>query len=138
PFPVVTGFTSGIALLIATSQVKDALGLEMGEVPAEFFERTAAYGEHLPTASPAAIGVTLATLVILVLWPRVNRRVPGPLVGLLAATAGVHLLGLPVETIGERFGELRTTLPAPSLPSVSPSMLAELAGPAFTIAMLGA
>lgn len=138
PFPVVTGFTSGIALIIFSSQVKDLLGLGMGEVPAGFFARWGAYARALGTASPHAAGVAAASLLILGLWPRVSRTVPAPFVALLAATLGVWALELPVETIGSRFGAIPSSLPAPHLPSVSAEMVRELAGPAFTIALLAA
>ena len=138
PFPVITGFTTGIAVIIAVSQVRDLLGLEMEEVPAEFFEKFVAYGRHVSTATPAAAGVAALALAILILWPRVAPKVPAPFVALLATTALAALAGLEVETVGSRFGELRTALPAPSLPDVSWGTLTTLVGPAFTIAMLGA
>lgn len=138
PFPVVTGFTSGIALIIFSSQVKDLLGLRMGEVPAEFFAKWAAYARSAGSFDPAAVGVSAAALAILLGWPRVSRRVPGPFVALLATTAGARLLGLEVETIGSRFGAIPSSLPAPSLPHVDPAMVRELMGPALTIALLAA
>lgn len=138
PQPVVIGFTSGIALIIFSSQIKDALGLALAAVPSEFAAKWAAYRGAIDTASPAAIGVTVATLLILHLWPRVSLKVPAPFVALVATTLAVHLLALPVETIGSRFGEVGGGLPAPHLPQVSATMLRELAGPAFTIALLAA
>ncbi|HEX8275827.1 MAG TPA: SulP family inorganic anion transporter, partial [Longimicrobiaceae bacterium] len=138
PFPVVTGFTSGIALIIFSSQVKDLLGLRMGEVPAEFFAKWAAYARSAGSFDPAALAVSAAALAILLGWPRVSRRVPGPFVALLATTAGARLLGLEVETIGSRFGAIPSSLPAPSLPHVDPAMVRELMGPALTIALLAA
>ncbi|MEW5931663.1 MAG: SulP family inorganic anion transporter [Gemmatimonadota bacterium] len=138
PFPVVTGFTSGIALIIFSSQVKDLLGLRMGEVPAEFFAKWGAYTRNVGTLDPAAVGVSAAALAILLGWPRVSRRIPGPFVALLATTAGARLLGLEVETIGSRFGAIPSLLPAPSLPHVDPAMVRELIGPALTIALLAA
>jgi SulP family sulfate permease len=141
PFPVTIGFTSGIALIIATGQVKDALGLSMGDLPADFTEKLAAYAEHLGSASPTAAGVTLATLATVLLWPRLSRRVPGPFVALIGMTAFVQLMGLEVETIGSRFGEIRATLPRPSLPGGAPitvELVTTLLPSAFTIALLGA
>ncbi|HEX6070255.1 MAG TPA: SulP family inorganic anion transporter, partial [Longimicrobiaceae bacterium] len=87
PHPVVTGFTSGIALIIFSSQIKDLLGLRMGEVPAEFFEKWRAYAESVATVEPAAVGVAALALGIIVLWPRLGTRVPGPFVALLATSA---------------------------------------------------
>ena len=138
PHPLITGFTAGIAVIIASGQVKDALGLRMGAVPAEFFERWSALGDHLGTASPAAATLALVTIVIVALWPRVSRRIPGPLVALLATTTAAQLIGFDVETIGSRFGGINAGLPHFVAPHVTLSVAAALVGPAFTIALLGA
>lgn len=138
PAPVVTGFTTGIALIIFSSQVKDLLGLRMGEVPAEFVEKWIAFGQNIGSANPAAMGVGALGLAILLLWPRVNRTVPAPFVALVACTLLVRLAGLEVETIGSRFGEIASTLPAPRWPSVSLDEVRALVAPAFTIALLAA
>lgn len=138
PFPVVTGFTAAIGAIIAVQQLRDALGLELDRAPAEFVDRLLVYGERLDTLDPAAVGVTLTTLLLVLLWPRVSHRLPSPFVALVVTTAGVHLLGLPVETIGSRFGEISAALPRPALPSLSLGELRALVGPAFTIAALGA
>ena len=138
PHPVTIGFTSGIALIIFSSQVKDFLGLAMGPAPANFLEKWAAFGAHLGDFNPWAIVVSVLTLVIIVGWPYLNRKIPSPFVALLMMTALVQLLHLPVETIGSRFGVIHASLPAPRLPPVSLQTLPTLIGPAFTIAMLGA
>ena len=138
PFPVVTGFTFAIGLLLVTLQLLDALGLKIEHPPAQFIERVTAYSANLSTANPSAIGLTLFTLLILTLWPRVTRKIPGAFVALIAGTVVVRLLHLPVETIGSRFGEFAMGLPRPSLPLVSLSSMRELVAPAFTIAALGA
>jgi SulP family sulfate permease len=138
PFPVITGFTSGIAVIIFSSQVKDLLGLRMGEVPADFFEKWAAFAAHIGTFNPHAVFVAALTLAILLLWPRFSHRVPAPFVALIATTLLVPLIGLDVETIGSRFGAISASLPAPSLPRVEWSTLTSLVGPALTIALLGA
>ncbi|HEX6941247.1 MAG TPA: SulP family inorganic anion transporter, partial [Longimicrobiales bacterium] len=138
PHPVTVGFTSGIAVIIFSSQVKDLLGLRMGEVPAEFLEKWMTLGRHLGTIDPTTAAVSAGTLAILILWPRFNRRVPGAFVALLASTAVVQLFDLPVETIRDRFGEIQAGLPRPSLPRVHFGELRDLIGPAFAIAMLGA
>lgn len=137
PFPVTVGFTSGIALIIAAGQVRDLLGLEMDNVPADFIEKGIAYAEHIGTVNPYAVGIAALTVVTLVLWPRVTHRVPGSLVALLGATALVHLFGLPVETIGSRFGSVPSTLPAPRLPDLSLGLVREMISPALSIALLG-
>jgi sulfate permease, SulP family len=138
PYPVTVGFTSGIALVILTGQVKDLLGLRMGAVPAEFVAKWRAYAAHANTVNLWAVAVAGVALAIVLLWPRVSRRVPAPFVALIATTAAVQLLGLPVETIGSRFGAISASFPMPTLPSVTWTMARELVGPAFTIAMLGA
>jgi SulP family sulfate permease len=138
PFPVVTGFTAAIGVLIAIQQLRDALGLRMSDPPAELVERISAYVEHAGTVTPYAVGITALTLLILFAWPRLSRRVPAPLVALLAGTAAAQLLDLPVETIGSRFGTIPATLPVPILPAVSFAELRELVGPALAIAALGA
>jgi len=139
PFPVTVGFTSGIALIIFSSQVKDLLGLRMGEVPAEFLAKWAAYAKAAGTISPWTFGMAALTLAILFLWPRVNRRVPGPFVALLAGTIIVSLFDLPVETIGDRFGTIAASLPTPRLPQgITVERLRALSSPAIAIALLGA
>ena len=136
PYPVVTGFTSGIAVIIFSSQVRDLLGLRMGTVPAPFLEKWSAYAVSLPTASPAAIGLAAASLAILLVWPKVSRSVPAPIVAILTASIAAALLHLPVETIGTRFGEIRAAIPAPHLPDVSLERVRELFSPAVTVALL--
>jgi len=138
PQPLVTGFTSGIAVIIFTGQVKDFLGLGMGAVPAEFVERIVAFATHASSANPAAIGVAVVSLALVLWWPRLNRRVPSPFIALIVATVAVQLLDIPVETVGSRFGELSASLPRPVFPDISADDLRRLVGPAFTIAMLGA
>jgi SulP family sulfate permease len=138
PYPVVIGFTSGIALIIFSSQVKDLLGLQMGEVPADFLEKWAAYLENLGTANPAAIGIAALALGIIQLWPRVSRRIPGPFVALIVTTLLVRFTPLDVETIGSRFGSIPASLPSPSLPAVDLATVRALVGPALAIALLGA
>jgi SulP family sulfate permease len=138
PFPVTTGFTAGIAVVIFSSQIKDLLGLEMGSPPAEFVEKWRSYATHLGTVNPWAIGVAGVALAIITGWPRINRRIPSPFVALVVTTAAVSLAGLPVETIGSRFGEIQAAIPAPHVPRVSWETLRNLVQPAITIALLGA
>lgn len=138
PHPVVIGFTSGIAVIIFSSEVKDFLGLRMGAVPAEFLEKWRAMGHHFGDYNPYAIAVGTFTLAVILLWPRVSHRIPGPFVALIVATVATHLLHLPVETIGSRFGGISASLPHPVIPHVSLAQITALVVPAFTIAMLGA
>ena len=138
PFPVTTGFTAGIAIVIFSTQIKDLLGLQIAEVPPEFFGRWATYLGHLGTASLPTMAIAGGSLAILIFWPRLERRIPAPFVALIAATAAVQLLDLPVDTIGSRFGRIDASLPMPVLPRVTESMLVSLVGPALTIAVLAA
>ena len=138
PHPVVTGFTSGIAVVIFSSQVKDFLGLRMGDVPAAFVQKWAAYGSNLTSINPWAILVAGMSLGLIVLWPRVSRRIPGAFIAILLSAILVRALHLPVETVGSRFGDLGGGLPRPSLPSISLDNALLLVGPAFSIALLGA
>ena len=137
PHPVVTGFTSGIAVVIFSSQVKDLLGLRMGDVPAEFLPKWKAIGSALDTVDPATVAIAVGSLLVLMLWPRLSRRIPGPLVALVAAAVAVRAFGLDVETIGDRFGEIRMGLPRPRMLDVDLSMVPALIGPAVSIALLG-
>jgi sulfate permease, SulP family len=138
PYPVTIGFTSGIALIIFSSQVRDLLGLEMTAVPAPFLAKWDAYVRAFDSLNPWALLVATATFVIILVWPKLERRIPGPFVALIVTTALVRVLHLPVETIGTRFGAINAGLPRPVLPHLTLPLLATLAVPAFTIALLGA
>ena len=140
PHPVVIGFTSGIAVIIFSSQVKDLLGLRMGEVPAEFFAKWQAFAANATSLDPAAAGVAALALAIILLWPHVTLRVrvPGPFVALIVTSVLVAVTGLEIETIGTRFGAISASLPAPSLPHVDWAVARVLVGPAVTLALLAA
>ncbi|HEV8124774.1 MAG TPA: SulP family inorganic anion transporter [Gemmatimonadales bacterium] len=138
PFPVVIGFTSGIALIILSSQVKDFLGLQMGAVPSAFLAKWGAFGHALGSLHWPALLVSGSALLIIVVWPRINRRIPGPFIALVVTTVVVHYAHLDVETIATRFGGLSTSLPAPHVPVITLQNALGLVGPAFTIAMLAA
>ncbi|MEZ4378938.1 MAG: SulP family inorganic anion transporter [Gemmatimonadales bacterium] len=138
PYPVTLGFTSGIALLIFTGQVGDLLGLDLGTAPPDFLGRWRAIVTGLSDARPAALAIGALAVAIITWWPRISRRIPGPFVALVVTTLLVHLAGLPVETIGDRFGVIQAGLPQPRLPRVELAMLPTLVGPAFTIAALAA
>jgi sulfate permease, SulP family len=138
PHPVVTGFTSGIAVIIFSSEVKDFLGLSMGAVPPGFLAKWASFAQHLDSINPSALLISVVALAIIVLWPRVSRRIPGPFVALIVTTLAAYLLHLPVETIGSRFGAISASIPIPSMPHLSFAQVQGLIGPAFTIALLGA
>jgi len=138
PYPVTLGFTAGIALIIFSGEVKDFLGLRMGPPPADFIPKWRALFAHLPSANPWAIGLSVVTVLVIVVWPRVSRRIPGAFVALLVTTAAVRWGHIPVETIGSRFGHIDAGLPHLQFPFVTLETARGLIGPAFTIAMLGA
>lgn len=136
PHPVVIGFTSGIAVVIFSGEVKDLLGLRMGTVPPGFIAKLIAY-TTATAVSPEAIALSALSLGIIIFWPKVSHRIPGPLVALLVGTFAATLFHLPVETIGSRFGAISASIPHPHVPHVSLAQALALVGPAFTIALLG-
>lgn len=136
PYPVIVGFTTGIALLIFSSQIKDALGLSMGSVPSDFLEKWAAYFHAIGTTNYTALCITGGSLLLMLVWPRISRKVPGSLIALVVGTAVVAIFQLPVETIGSRFGSIPSSLPVPSFPTISLTLLKQLFQPAVTIALL--
>lgn len=139
PYPVTTGFTSGIAVTIFCTQVKDILGLQIaGSVPADFFAKWQCYIAHIDSVNPWAVGITLLTIVLILLTNRLFPRAPHMLVGMLITTVICQVFSLPVETIGSRFGELPHGLPMPTLPEFEWSHLPKLIQPAFVIALLAA
>ncbi|MGH7531404.1 MAG: SulP family inorganic anion transporter [Gemmatimonadales bacterium] len=138
PYPVTIGFTSGIAVIIFSSQIRDLLGMNLPAPPAEFLAKWDAYVHAFPSVNPWALLVGTLALAIILIWPKVERRMPGPFVALIVTTVLVQVLDLPVETIGARFGVIHAGVPAPALPPVTLSSLAVLVGPAFTIALLAA
>ena len=138
PVSVVSGFTKGIAVLILLSQVKDLLGLTTSALPVDFFGKIAVLWHALPSVNVASVALSITCLLLIVLWPKRWRMVPSPIVALLAGTLAAALLGLNVETIGSRFGEMPSALPAPVWPEMSLATVRHLVFPAFTIALLGA
>ena len=138
PRPVVIGFTNGIAVLIASTQLRDFFGLRIEQMPDEFIERMRAVIESFHTISPEATALGIVTVLTVVATPRVTRRAPGTVVAMLGVTIGAVLLGLQVETIGTRFGGVPSGLPRLQWPAVQWTMLPDLLVPAMTVAMLGA
>ena len=138
PHPVITGFTSGIAVIIFSSQVKDLLGLSMGPVPADFVSKWSAFAANVSSVTPAAVVLAAFSLVILVAWPRISQRIPAPFVALVVATIVARAAHLHVETIGSHFGPIDPSIPHPQLPHVTLSEVTGLVAPALTIAMLAA
>ncbi|MDZ4798621.1 MAG: SulP family inorganic anion transporter [Bryobacteraceae bacterium] len=138
PRPIVVGFTNGIALLIASTQIKDFFGLRVDVVPGEFLGKMEVLWENAWTFSPLQTGLAATCLLAIVLITRFVPRVPGTIVALFGATAAVTILQLPVETIGTRFGGIPAGLPQLHVPLFKASLIPVLMGPAITVAMLGA
>lgn len=138
PRPIVIGFTNGIAILIASTQVKDFFGLQIEKVPGVFWQRMETLATHFKTLNYEATLLAVATLAILIACRSVSNRIPGPIVALIAGTAAVYLFKLPVETIGTRFGGIPSGLPHLQFPKFRADLIHGLLGPAVTVAMLGA
>lgn len=137
PYPVTLGFTAGIAVTVATSQLPDFFGLTLPHNPAEFLPKLRVYWESLGTINTDALTIAGISMLVLVAWPRFSRQIPGPVIALIIGTAVAHLFKLDVETIGSRFGDLTLGVPQPRIPEVSFSEVVSLIGPAITIALLG-
>jgi SulP family sulfate permease len=138
PRPIVIGFTNGIAVLIASTQIKDFLGLSLEKVPGVFWLRMEAISENFHTLSYAATALAVGTVATMLVCRAVSTRIPGPIVGMLGATVAAVALKLPVATIGTRFGGIPSGLPHLAIPHFRTDLIHGLLGPAFTVAMLGA
>jgi len=138
PRPVVIGFTNGIAVLIASTQVKDFFGLQLTKVPGDFWKRMEALAAAFPTWSTKATLLAGGTVAVMLLCRTVSSRIPGPIVAMLGATVVAYAFKLPVETIGTRFGGIPSGLPHLAIPHFRADLIVGLIGPAFTVGMLGA
>ena len=136
PYPVITGFTTGIAVIIASSQVKDFLGLTYSNVPAEFIEKWMSYFEHLNETSLFAVGLGVLALAIIIICKKISAKIPAYLVSILIVSLISFIFALPVDTIGSRFPDMPTGLPAPTLPHLTLEEIRALIPSAFTIAFL--
>jgi SulP family sulfate permease len=137
PYPLIVGFTTGISVIIFSSQMKDFFGLKMGSVPADFIDKWIAYSHNIFSVNIYAMAIGAITLVIILLWPKVTHKIPGSLIAILVTTLAVYFFKLPVETIGSRFGAIPSSLPTPVIPATSWAVIQQLIKPAFTIALLG-
>lgn len=138
PYPLTIGFTSGIAVIIATTQIPDVLGLTLASKEAHFLGRIQACALSLPTLNPWATGIAVVSLGIALFWNRITPRIPGSLVAIILATVVVKFFDLPVETIGSRFGAVADGLPHPHLPKLSVDLVIAMFNPAISIALLAA
>jgi SulP family sulfate permease len=138
PRPVVVGFTNGIAIIIASTQIKDFFGLKVEKLPGEFWARTESLARNFRSFSPMETSLGVIALVLIVLFMRYVPKIPGYIVALFVGTALVMILKLPVETIGTRFGGIPSGLPTLQIPTFRPDLMRPLISPAITVAMLGA
>jgi sulfate permease, SulP family len=139
PYPVTMGFTSGIAVLIFSTQIKDFFGLQADKVPSEFIGKIKVLAEHFNTLQWPTFALAATSLAIIVFWPKKwQRRVPGSIAALVLGTGAVALFHLPVETIGSRFGGIPQGLPHPHFPDLAWVNIQHLFQPAVTIAVLAA
>jgi SulP family sulfate permease len=138
PRPVIVGFTNGIAILIASTQIRDFFGLKMEHVPGDFYHRMAAVAGNFKTVNWVAAALGIVCVAVMIVCLRYFKRLPGAIAVCFGATAAVSLLHLPVETIGTRFGGIPSGLPHMAIPHLQPNLLFHLLSPAITVAMLGA
>lgn len=137
PHPLIVGFTSGIAIIIFSSQMKDFFGFSMGDVPADFILKWKEYFLNFGSLNLLAVSIAISTVIISVLFTRVSTKIPGSLVAIFLSTIAVQYFHLNVETIGSKFGQISSSFPSPHLPEFNLPMIRQLILPAFTIALLG-
>ena len=142
PYPIVVGFTAGIALTIFSTQINDFLGLGLSDVPSEFLPKWGVYLSHLQQTDWVTLGVGIASLLIIIATPRISKKLPGALISIIVMTVAVYFIngidGISIETIGDRFGALATDIPQPHGFTLSMATINALLPSAFTIAILGA
>ena len=138
PKTITVGFTAGIALTLMSTQLKDFLGLQIAEVPSEFIPKWESYIQNISTTSIWSVAIGLLCIAIIVLWPKINKTIPGSMIALIVATLLVKFSNIPIDTIGSRFSEISSSVPVPVMPSFSIATINKLFVPAVTIAILGA
>lgn len=136
PYPITVGFTSGIALTIFSSQIKDFFGMDIGAVPTKFIEKWQLYFSSFDKIQWLPFLIGGIALAILIIWPRINKRIPASLISIVVTTVLVAVLNLDVQTIGTQYTDLSSSFPTPSIPNITWSKVEDLISPAFTIAFL--
>ncbi len=137
PYPLIVGFTSGIAVIIFSSQIKDFFGLKMQDVPADFLEKWIAYASNFQEINWIAVAIALSTVIISLSFGKVSRKIPGSIVAIFLSTGIVYLFDLPVDTIGSRFGSIPNSISLPQFPDINFGSIQALIQPAIAIALLG-
>ncbi|MCA0388125.1 MAG: STAS domain-containing protein [Bacteroidetes bacterium] len=138
PYSLTIGFTTGIAIIIFTSQINDFLGLGIAKVPADFVDKWIVFSENIQKINYYALGIGAVSLLFIFVWGRYNFKIPGSLIAIIVGTLAVYYFNLPVDTIGSKFGTVPNSLPEPRLPQISWQVFTQMFSPAFTIAMLAA
>lgn len=138
PHTITVGFTAGIAVTLLATQLKDFLGLQIDKVPAEFIPKIICYVKNISSINLTALVIGILSIIIILFWPKINKKIPGSLVAIIITTLIVQLMGLDVETIGSKFPTLSGAIPMPSLPNMDLKTIEGLIQPAFTIAILAA
>ncbi|ERK30738.1 SulP family inorganic anion transporter [Clostridium intestinale] len=138
PASITSGFTSGIAVVIFSTQIKDFLGLSIKSVPSEFIHKWGAYLKNLNTFNPQSLLISLLTLGCIIFWPKINKKIPSAFLAIILTTVITLTFNLDTPTIGSVFGNLSSSLPLLSIPSVNLSTILNLVFPALTIAILAA
>lgn len=136
PYPVTIGFTSGIAVIIFTSQIPDFLGLHLTHNPERFLDKLTLFAQHITDSDIYALSVSLMTVLIILFWRKVTDRLPGPLIAIVVTTAIAHIFHWPLQTIGTRFGSVPHSFPAPHIPHIDWDIIVKMSPPALTIALL--
>ena len=142
PYTIVTGFTAGIAVTILTGQIGDFFGLTTGKMPGDFVGKIKVYIESFNTINWYSFGIAAISLVVIFLWPKINKKIPGSLIVIILATVVSlileHTLGWKTDTIGSRYGAIPSSLPAPTIPGISLDLIKQLFPTAISIAVLAA
>lgn len=138
PYPLIVGFTSGIALLIFTTQIKDLFGLYISNVPSEFHLKWYSYFTHINSINVYTTIISVFSIILIILWQKVTHKIPGSILAIIITTIVVNIFNLPVETIGSKFGSLPSELPQPAFASINLDTIKRLIQPATTIAILAA
>ncbi len=137
PHPLIVGFTSGIAVIIFSSQIKDFFGLSIEKVPADFIEKWKLYALNFESINWAAVAIASGTIVLALTFKRVSKKIPGSIVAILISTLAVFFFDIPVSTIESSFGDIPSKLSMPAFPNINFATVQKLIQPAFAIALLG-
>lgn len=137
PYPLIIGFTTGIALVIFSTQVKDFFGIHVEPAPSGFIDTWVAISRNIQSVNPYAVAISVSTLLFVLFWPKVTAKIPGSLVAIVITTFAAYLFRLPIDTIGSRFGTIPSAIPPPAIPHINFAVMQQLIEPAVTIALLG-